>query len=195
MLADSLHARGSLLRVDCLDSAPLLVRAARLEPTERTPVWFMRQAGRSLPEYREIRKTHTLFEVCCEPELCAEVTLQPVRRHDVDAAVMFADIMLPLLGMGVDVELVENVGPVIEQPLRTMADVERLTVPEPEESVPFILEADLDRAPRASPRPGGDRLLRRPLHGRRLSDRGQAEPRVPEREAADVLAARTSGTR
>ena len=122
-------------------SEPLLVRAARLEPTERTPVWFMRQAGRSLPEYREIRKTHTLFEVCYEPELCAEVTLQPVRRHDVDAAVMFADIMLPLLGMGVHVELVENVGPVIEQPIRSLADVERLTVPEPEESVPFILEA------------------------------------------------------
>src|SRR6187551_2560042 len=122
-------------------SEPLLVRAARLEPTERTPVWFMRQAGRSLPEYREIRKTHSLFEVCREPELCAEVTLQPVRRHDVDAAVMFADIMLPLIGMGVDVELVENVGPVIAQPLRTMADVERLRVPEPEDSVPFILEA------------------------------------------------------
>src|SRR5688500_6002441 len=120
---------------------PLLVRASRLAPVERTPVWFMRQAGRSLPEYREIRKTHTLFEVCREPELCAEVTLQPVRRHDVDAAVMFADLMLPLLGMGVEVELVENVGPVIDRPLRTMADVARLTVPEPEESVPFILEA------------------------------------------------------
>jgi uroporphyrinogen decarboxylase len=122
-------------------SEPLLVRAARLEPTERTPVWFMRQAGRSLPEYREIRKSHTLFEVCYEPELCAEVTLQPVHRHDVDAAVMFADIMLPLLGMGVNVELVENVGPVIEQPIRSLADVDKLTVPEPEESVPFILEA------------------------------------------------------
>ncbi len=120
---------------------PLLVRAARLEPVERTPVWFMRQAGRSLPEYRAIRKTHTLFEVCQEPELCAEVTLQPVLRHDVDAAVMFADIMLPLLGMGVDVELVENVGPVIANPIRTMADVERLTTPDPEESVPFILDA------------------------------------------------------
>jgi len=104
-------------------------------------VWFMRQAGRSLPEYREIRKTHTLFEVCREPELCAEVTLQPVRRHDVDAAVMFADIMLPLLGMGVDVELVENVGPVIAEPLRTRAQVDALRTPEPEESVPFILEA------------------------------------------------------
>ena len=120
---------------------PLIVRAARLEPTERTPVWFMRQAGRSLPEYREIRKRYGLFEVCRQPELCAEVTLQPVRRHGVDAAVMFADIMLPVIGMGIDVELVENVGPVVAQPIETLADVERLRVPEPDESVPFILEA------------------------------------------------------
>src|ERR687897_604603 len=120
---------------------PLLVRAARLEPTERTPVWFMRQAGRSLPEYREVRKTHTLFEVCREPELCAEVTLQPVRRHDVDAAVMFTDIMFPVLGMGVDVDLVENVGPVVDRPLETAADVARLAVPEPEESCAFILDS------------------------------------------------------
>jgi uroporphyrinogen decarboxylase len=117
------------------------VRAARREPVERTPVWFMRQAGRSLPEYREIRKRHGLFDVCRRPELCAEVTLQPVRRHGVDAAVMFADIMLPVIGMGVDVELVENVGPVIARPIETAADVERLRVPEPEDSVPFILEA------------------------------------------------------
>ncbi|MBA2537793.1 MAG: uroporphyrinogen decarboxylase [Actinobacteria bacterium] len=120
---------------------PLLTRACRREPVERTPVWFMRQAGRSLPEYREIRKRHNLFEVCRQPELCAEVTLQPVRAHGVDAAVMFADIMLPVLGMGVDVDLVENVGPVIERPIASLADVERLRVPEPEESVPFVLEA------------------------------------------------------
>jgi uroporphyrinogen decarboxylase len=101
----------------------------------------MRQAGRSLPEYREIRKRYDLFEVCRRPDLCAEVTLQPVRAHGVDAAVMFADIMLPVAGMGVGVELVENVGPVIAEPIRTRADVERLIVPEPEESVPFILEA------------------------------------------------------
>jgi uroporphyrinogen decarboxylase len=101
----------------------------------------MRQAGRSLPEYREIRKTHTLFEVCREPELCAEVTLQPVLRHDVDAAVMFADIMLPVLGMVVDVELVENVGPVISEPIRSLAQVAALRTPDPQESVPFILEA------------------------------------------------------
>ena len=101
----------------------------------------MRQAGRSLPEYRELRKHHDLFSVCRQPELCAEVTLQPVRAHDVDAAVMFADIMLPVIGMGVDVELVENVGPVIANPVRTNDDVERLRVPDPQEAVPFILEA------------------------------------------------------
>jgi len=117
---------------------PLLVRAARREPVERTPVWFMRQAGRSLPEYREIRRGRTLFDVVRDPELCAEVTLQPVRRHNVDAAVMFADIMLPVLGMGVDVELVENVGPVVQQPVASAADVERLRVGEPDAS---LLEA------------------------------------------------------
>jgi uroporphyrinogen decarboxylase len=117
---------------------PLLVRAARREPVERTPVWFMRQAGRSLPEYREVRRGRTLFDVVRDPELCAEVTLQPVRRHDVDAAVMFADIMLPVLGMGVDVELVENVGPVVQQPIASAADVDRLRVGEPDAS---ILEA------------------------------------------------------
>jgi uroporphyrinogen decarboxylase len=120
---------------------PLLVRAARRERVERTPVWFMRQAGRSLPEYREIRRRHGLFDVCRQPELCAEVTLQPVRRHGVDAAVMFADIMLPVLGMGVDVELVEDVGPVVDRPVESGRDVERLHVPDPQDSVPFVLEA------------------------------------------------------
>jgi uroporphyrinogen decarboxylase len=120
---------------------PLLVRACRREPVERTPVWFMRQAGRSLPEYREIRKRHGLFEVCRRPELCAEVTMQPVRAHGVDAAVMFADIMLPVLGMGVDVELVEGVGPVVAEPVRSLTDVGRLAVPDPAESVPFVLES------------------------------------------------------
>jgi uroporphyrinogen decarboxylase len=120
---------------------PLLVRACRREPVERTPVWFMRQAGRSLPQYREVRKRYGLFDIVRRPELCAEVTLQPVEAHGVDAAVMFTDIMFPVLGMGVDVELVENVGPVISQPIATRADVDRLRVTEPEESAPFILEA------------------------------------------------------
>jgi uroporphyrinogen decarboxylase len=117
---------------------PLLVRAARREPVERTPVWFMRQAGRSLPEYRAIRERHSFFEIAGSPELCAEVTLQPVRRHNVDAAVLFADITSPVLGMGIDVKLAEGVGPVVERPIASAADVARLHVTEPN---PSILEA------------------------------------------------------
>jgi uroporphyrinogen decarboxylase len=101
----------------------------------------MRQAGRSLPQYRGIRKRFGLFEIVRRPELCAEVTLQPVEAHGVDAAVMFTDIMFPVLAMGIDVDLVENVGPVVADPIATGADVERLRVTDPEESAPFILEA------------------------------------------------------
>ncbi|HET8528168.1 MAG TPA: uroporphyrinogen decarboxylase [Gaiellaceae bacterium] len=116
-------------------TAPLLVRVARREPAERTPVWFMRQAGRSLPEYRAIRERHTFFEVALTPELCAQVTLQPVARHDVDAAVLFADIMSPVLGMGIGVELVEGVGPVVERPIGSRADVDALRTTEPDERI------------------------------------------------------------
>jgi uroporphyrinogen decarboxylase len=113
----------------------------------------MRQAGRSLPEYRAVRARHTLFEIVAQPELCAQVTLQPVRRHGVDAAVIFADIMSPVLGMGVEVDLVEGVGPVVAEPLRTRADVERLRAPEPEEAFAPLLEAvRLVRAELASER-------------------------------------------
>jgi uroporphyrinogen decarboxylase len=101
----------------------------------------MRQAGRSLPEYREVRRRHAFFEVNRSAELTAEVTLQPVRRHRVDAAVIFADIMTPVVGMGVDVELVEGVGPVVREPIRTMAAVAQLHVPEPGDTVAPILEA------------------------------------------------------
>jgi len=101
----------------------------------------MRQAGRSLPEYRALREKHGFFEIAGTPELCAEVTLQPVLRHGVDAAVLFADIMSPVLGMGVDVELVEGVGPVVEERIDSAAAVERLRVTEPEEWAAPILEA------------------------------------------------------
>ena len=106
------------------------MRALRREQVERTPVWFMRQAGRSLPEYRALRERYSFFELGRTPELCAEVTLQPVRRHGVDAAVIFADIMTPVVAMGLDVELVEGVGPVIADTVGTAADVSRLRVPE-----------------------------------------------------------------
>lgn len=118
-----------------------MVRAARREPVERTPVWFMRQAGRSLPEYRAIRAEHDLFAICRQPELCAEVTLQPVARHGVDAAVIYSDIMVPALGMGCDVELVEGVGPVVARPIRDRSGLEGLVVADPEEVVPYALRA------------------------------------------------------
>ncbi len=121
---------------------PLLVRALRRERVERTPIWFMRQAGRSLPEYRAVRERHSFWEVAQTPELCVEVTLQPVRRHGVDAAVMFADIMTPVLAMGIDVELVEGVGPVVAEPVRTADDVDRLRVPDdPEKAFGPLLAA------------------------------------------------------
>src|SRR5687768_12342517 len=116
------------------------MRAARREQTERTPVWFMRQAGRVLPEYRAMRERWGLIEICRAPELCAEVTLQPVRRMPVDAAVMFADIMLPLIGVGIDLDLVDNVGPVIRHPIRDWVGVESLRPIEPENDVPFVME-------------------------------------------------------
>jgi uroporphyrinogen decarboxylase len=115
--------------------------AARREQVDVTPVWLMRQAGRSLPEYRELRERYTLAEIVAQPELCAEVTMQPVRRLGVDAAVMFADIMLPLRGMGVDFELVDNVGPVITNPIASAADVDRLRVPDGEEAAPDVVTA------------------------------------------------------
>ena len=121
--------------------APALVRAARREIVDRRPVWFMRQAGRSLPEYRKIRESYDLFTICQNPELCAEVTLQPVRRLGVDGAVLFADIMLPVaFGLGVELQLVDGVGPVVEQPIRSQADIDRLQARPPGEAVPFVLE-------------------------------------------------------
>jgi len=120
---------------------PTLVRAARQEVVERRPVWFMRQAGRSLPEYRKIRESYDLFTICQNPELCAEVTLQPVRRLGVDGAVLFADIMLPVaFGLGVELQLVDGVGPVVEHPIRTQADIDRLQSRRAADAVPFVLE-------------------------------------------------------
>src|SRR3712207_3590226 len=109
--------------------------------SDRIPVWFMRQAGRSLPEYRAIRERHDILTICRTPELAVEVTLQPVRRLGVDAAILFSDIVVPLQAMGVDLEIAPGVGPVIDVPIRSAQDIERLRPLEPEEGVPFVLEA------------------------------------------------------
>ena len=120
---------------------PLLVRALRREPVERTPVWFMRQAGRCLPEYRALRERRGILEIARTPELCAAVTAMPVARLGVDAAVLYADIMLPLDGMGVPFHIEPDVGPIVERPVRTPADVEALAVVPAEEATPYLFQA------------------------------------------------------
>jgi uroporphyrinogen decarboxylase len=117
-----------------------IVAAARREQTDHTPVWFMRQAGRILPEYRKIKERFSLLEISAQPELCAEVTLQPLRRMPLDAAIVYADIMTPLVGIGVDLDIRQEIGPVIAKPIRTMDDVRQLRDIHPSEDVPYLLE-------------------------------------------------------
>ena len=117
------------------------LRACRREPVDATPVWFMRQAGRYLPEYRALRERYAFLDLCRRPELAAEITRMPLRRFAVDAAILFSDLTIPLLGMGVPLAIEEGSGPVIEAPLRREADVSRLRLLEPETDVPFVLEA------------------------------------------------------
>ena len=108
---------------------------------DATPVWFMRQAGRCLAEYRELRKRYDILQMAKTPELCTQVTLMPVQHLGVDGAVLYADIMLPLEGMGVSLEIQPDLGPVIHNPIRSMRDVEKLRVVEAEESTPYVMEA------------------------------------------------------
>jgi uroporphyrinogen decarboxylase len=128
------------------------LRACRLQEVDRTPVWFMRQAGRYMPEYRELRAKHSLLTLCRTPELAVEVTLQPVRALGVDAAILFSDLLLPLGPLGIPFDFQEGEGPVIEWPLRSRADIERLARFEPRQELAMVLETI--------------RMLRRELEGR-----------------------------
>jgi len=122
-----------------LDNSPFL-RACRRQPVPHTPVWFMRQAGRSLPEYRKVRAGTGMLEACARPDLVVEITLQPLRRYDVDAAIFFSDIVVPLKAVGVGLDIRPGVGPVVEHPFRDMADLGRLR-PLVTGHVPFVTEA------------------------------------------------------
>ncbi|MEO8251699.1 MAG: uroporphyrinogen decarboxylase [Chloroflexota bacterium] len=115
--------------------------ALRHEQPDATPVWFMRQAGRALADYRALRERYPILTLAKTPELCAQVTLMPVRTFGVDAAVLFADIMLPLEPMGVDLEIEPSIGPIIHNPVRSASDVDRLRLIEPAEEVAFVMEA------------------------------------------------------
>lgn len=117
-----------------------IIKAYRGEKTDYTPAWFMRQAGRSQKEYRELKKKYSLFEITHQPELCAYVTRLPVEHYNVDAAILYKDIMSPLPAIGVDVEIKSGIGPVISNPIAVMEDVERLGTIDPKADVPYVLE-------------------------------------------------------
>ncbi len=117
------------------------LQACRRESVDATPAWFMRQAGRYMPEYRAIREKHSLLEICRQPELAAEVTMQPVRALGVDAAILFADILLPAVPLGVGLEFARGEGPVLQNPVRSLADVEKLRPVEPESDLAYVMEA------------------------------------------------------
>jgi len=143
--ASAVHPRRSL------PAAPLLA-AARGERPSRVPVWFMRQAGRSLPEYRVLRRDTAMLQACLTPDLTCEITLQPVRRHGVDAAILFSDIVVPLYVAGVGVDIVAGTGPVVAHPVRAMADVERIPPLHVEQVAPVtdaiaLLLAELGETP------------------------------------------------
>jgi uroporphyrinogen decarboxylase len=134
-----------------LPDAPLLV-AARGERPNRVPVWFMRQAGRSLPEYRQLRADLPMLQACMTPELVCEITLQPVRRHGVDAAILFSDIMVPVHAAGVGLDIVPGTGPVVDSPVRSASDVAALPALEPEAVEPVaaavrLLVTELGQVP------------------------------------------------
>ncbi len=116
------------------------LKACRGAETDHVPVWYMRQAGRYQPEYREIKKKYSLFEITHQPELCAYVTRLPVEQHGVDAAILYKDIMTPLPAIGIDVEIKPGIGPVISNPVSSRADVERLGIIKPEQDVPYVLD-------------------------------------------------------
>ncbi|WP_025093345.1 uroporphyrinogen decarboxylase [Bacillus safensis] len=116
------------------------LKACKGEKTDHVPVWYMRQAGRSQPEYRALKEKYGLFEITHQPELCAYVTRLPVEQYGVDAAILYKDIMTPLPAIGVDVEIKNGIGPVIDAPIRSKADIERLGELHPEEDLPYVLD-------------------------------------------------------
>jgi uroporphyrinogen decarboxylase len=117
------------------------LKACRREPVDATPVWFMRQAGRYMSEYRALRERHSLLEICRTPDLATEVTLQPIRRIEVDAAILFSDLLLPLEPMGLPFDFVKGEGPQIERPISSAADIDALRIFDPREQLSHVLEA------------------------------------------------------
>ena len=163
-------------------------------PAPHTPVWFMRQAGRSLPEYRAIRGEGSILDAIKRPELAAEITLQPVRRYGVDAAVLYSDIIVPAHAVGFGIDVAPGTGPVAERPLRSRADLARLRPLEPDD-IGYVIDTVGLVARGAAARRARARLRRGPVHRRQLPRRRCAEPRLPPHQGADAHATRRCGTR
>ncbi len=171
------------LRSGRTSGAPLVL-AARRRPVPHTPVWFMRQAGRSLPEYRAVRAGVPMLESCFRTDLIVEITLQPVRRLGVDAAIFFSDIVVPLKAIGIDLDIVPGVGPVVAEPFRTAADVDRLRDLTAEDVAP-VLAAVTELAAQLGGTPA-DRLRRCPVHAGVVPRRGRPEPGPRAHQGAHV---------
>ena len=154
------------------------------KPVDRTPVWLMRQAGRYLPDYMRVRSKCTFLELCKTPELAAEVTIQPVDILGVDAAILFSDILTPVEPMGMKLDFVP--GPVFEHPIRTMADVEALRIPDPEAGCPLCARNDQDPAPRTGQQGAAHRLRRRTVHPCLLHGRRERVQGLGQHQADDV---------
>ena len=148
--------------------------AAHGRPAAHTPVWFMRQAGRSLPEYRALRGEGSILDAIKRPDLAAEITLQPVRRYGVDAAVLFSDIVVPAHAVGFGIDVAPGTGPVATEPLRTAADLDRLPELDAEAHTPYVARDRRALVGRAARRRAAAGLRRRAVHRRQLPDRGAA---------------------
>ena len=170
----------------------VFLAACRGEATAHPPVWFMRQAGRSLPEYRAIRGEGRSSTAIANPDLAAEITLQPVRRYGVDAAILYSDIVVPVAAIGFGVDVAPGTGPVVAEPFRAAADLDRLRPLDPEADTPYVLETvrilakELDRP--------ADRLRRRAVHGGQLPRRGRSARAPGPRPRRSCTATRASGT-
>ncbi len=175
-----------------LPDSPYLAAASGRKPS-RVPVWFMRQAGRSLPEYRALRAKNTMMQACFDAELITEITLQPVRRHGVDAAILFSDIVVPLRASGIELDIVPDVGPVIDHPVRTIADVNAMKPLEPQQVAPVARGGGA--AGVGAGRRAADRVRRRAVHAGVLPRRGRPEPPPRAHQGDDARRTRRPGMR
>ena len=168
------------------------VKACKSQPVDRTPVWFMRQAGRYMPEYRAVRKQYSLIEICKRPEVAAEVTITAAEALDVDAAIIFADLLLPLEVMGLPFHFSPGEGPVIEKPIRGQADISRLRTDRAAD-LGYVSEAVRLVCKHFGSTLARDWLLRSAVHAGQLHDRGRQFAQLRQHQENDVLLARGLG--